>query len=242
MNTISNVHTCLYILNECHNTIERLYFEFDKYSRIGIPYDKNTFQHEIGKYIILNAASFIDEYEIYFTQTKKSNKRPKPIEPECVQRIKDLDEIIKPILITINRWGGIKKYRDNFVAHMNRSGWNHKTLIIAFQERYDAPRQFWEFQLLRDLIHIMFGVISQEFKTELTEAYFCANTLKPTINPLKDNSNIQAELENMVNGFNNISRQQGKEYSLNIPEISYEPLKILVDPFPSFSHPITLFN
>ncbi len=204
-------------------------------------YHENTFQHEIGKYIILNAASFIDEYEIHFVQ-QRHLKRSKPIEPEYTQRIKNLDEIIKPILNTLNRWSGIKQYRNNFVAHSNRSGQNQQTLVIPFQESHDAPRQFWEFQLLRDLIHIMFGVISQEFKMELVDAWVSGNTLKPTMNPCKDNSDIQAELENMVNEFNNISQRQGKVYSLNIPEIEYEPLKKLVDPLTPFSHLVALLT
>jgi hypothetical protein len=116
MNTISNFHSSLYILNECHETIELLYFEFNKDSQTDIPYYKNTFQQEIGKYIILNIASFIDEYQIYFTQTKKISKKPKPIETEYIQRIKDIDRIINPILNMINRWKDIMNYRDNFVT------------------------------------------------------------------------------------------------------------------------------
>ncbi len=38
MKNISNFHSSLFILNECHGTIERLYFEFNKYSQTGTPY------------------------------------------------------------------------------------------------------------------------------------------------------------------------------------------------------------
>ena len=242
MNTISNFHSSLFILNDCHEKIEHLYFKFNKCLQTGIPYYKNIFQHELGKYIILNSASFMDEYQIYFAQTKTTNKRPKPIEQEYNQRIKDLNKIINPILKTINRWSDIGQYRDNFVAHSNRSGWNLNTLIIASQEPYDAPRQFWEFQLLRDLIHIMFGIISQEFKMELIDAVFLAKSLKCVMNPLKDNSNIQKELQNMVDEFNKISQLQGKTYSLNTPEIDYHPLKKMVNSYPAFYHPISIVN
>src|SRR5258705_1869958 len=103
--------------------------------------------------MILETASFLDEYQIHFTQTKRINKRIEPIETEYRQRINDLHELIKPILNTIGRWKGIGEYRDNFVAHTNRVGYNNSKLIVAKQEPYDAPRQYWEFQLLRDLIH-----------------------------------------------------------------------------------------
>lgn len=88
----------------------------------------------------------------------------------------------------------------------------------------------------------MFGVISQEFKIELTDAFFFGQTLNAVVNPGKDNNGIETELQNMVDEFNNISAQQGKNYTLNIPEIGYEPLNKILTSFPTFSHPIPLIN
>jgi hypothetical protein len=228
MNSITNFHTSLFILNECHDTIEHLYFEFNKCSEKEIPYYKNRFQHEIGRYIILNVASFLDEYQIYFVQKKQSNPRPKPIEVKFKERIKKLDELITPILKTINRWNDITEYRDQYVAHPNRSRYG-RTLKISSQEPYDAPRQLWEFQVLHDLINIMFGLICQEFKSELNEAWLFAKTLKPVMNPLKDNSRMVIELEEMIKEFKDISQKQERNYSLDVPEIIYGPLKKMVE-------------
>jgi hypothetical protein len=241
MNTITNLHTSLFILNECHDTIEYLYFLFKKADQRDIPYYKNFSQHEINRYIILNVASFLDEYQIHFVQKKQSNPRPKPIEAEYTERIKHLDGVITPILNTINRWKDIGEYRDHFVAHANRSRWSRE-LKISSQEPYDAPRQLWEFQLLHDLINIMFGLIAQEFKTEVNEAWFFAKTLKAVINPNKNNTYIKEELESMVEKFQTICQKQGKSYSLNIREIIYEPLRKLVESYPPFSHPLPFIN
>jgi hypothetical protein len=115
-------------------------------------------------------------------------------------------------------------------------------LIISSQEPYDAPRQFWEFQLLRDLIHIMFGIISQEFKMELNEAWFIGRTLKAVINPNKDYRKIQLEIHNMINDFDKISQELGKSYSLNVFDIGNELLQRLTGSYQSFSHPLSLIN
>ncbi len=191
MNKISNFHSSLFILNECHETIECLYYEFSNNKQSGSEYYKNDFLLCLKDYIIMEAASFLDEYQIYFTSTKRTNQRPKPMEQEYEQRIKNLHEVIKPILDTINRWKNIHDYRDNYVAHKNRSGFPIKSLKIPSQEPYDAPRKFFEIQLMRDLIHIMFGLISQEFKMELNDAFFKAKTLKSVVNPGKNNSNVE---------------------------------------------------
>lgn len=48
MNKISRFHSSLFILNECHEAIEHLYFQFAKCSHSEIRYHKNLFQHEMG--------------------------------------------------------------------------------------------------------------------------------------------------------------------------------------------------
>lgn len=128
MNKISNFHSSLFTLNESHEAIERLYFEFSNHEQSGPEYYKNILLLDLKNYIILEAASFIDEYQIYFAQTKTTSKRPNAIEPIYKQRVKDLHEIIKLILTTIHRWKDIEEYRDNYVAHKNRSAFPMSTL------------------------------------------------------------------------------------------------------------------
>ena len=238
MNKISNFHSSLFILSECDETIECLYLEFNSHKQTGSEYHKSDFLLCLKDYIIMEVASFLDEYQIYFTRTKKTNQRPKPIEQEYEQRIHNLREVIKPILETVNRWRDIDEYRDNYVAHKNRSGFPIKSLKISSQEPYDAPRKFFEIQLLRDLIHIMFGLISQEFKLELTDAFFRAKSVKSVVNPCKNNDSIEKELQDMVTEFNNISAKQGRAYTLNASAIAFEPLKNLVVTQPIFTHPL----
>lgn len=237
MNKISNFHSSLFILNECHENIERLYFEFSTNDHSGSEYYKNSHLLDIRNYIIMEVASFMDEYEIYFVQTKTTSKRAKPIEEEYQHRVKLLQEIVHPILNTLSRWTGIREYRDNFVAHVYRSRWEN-VLKIPSQEPYDAPRKYWEVQLMRDLVHMIFGLISQEFKMELIDAFFIGRSLKSVMNPCKNNDEIEIELKKMVDDFTQIIQQKGKAYTLNVSDIDYEPLKQLVNSPEPFSHPI----
>jgi len=237
MNPVSNFQASLFNLNEGHEKIERLYFQFLNHPDSGETYYLEPSLIDISHYMILEVVSFLDEYHIYFVQTK-IGKRAAPIEKEYIQRIKDLHVVLRPILKTIYRWKGIESYRDNFVAHTNRIGFTSNSLIIAGQEPYDAPRKFWEFQLLRDLIHIMFGIISQEFKMELIDAHFAANTRKNVLNPLKDNSKVEDELQNMIEEYHQECTQQGKEYTLNVPQVDFPSLNQMLNKMVEFNHPL----
>ncbi len=247
MNKISNFHSSLFILFESFQNLERLFFQFKQFPQSGIETYSNPFVGSYRNYIILETNSFLDEYETYFREInnrnalkKKSKRQLKPIEQQYWSRIENLHKIITPFLKTLKRWSEIKKYRNNFVAHTNRSDWNDGyNLIIAGQEPYDAPRTFFEFQILHDLIHIIFGLISQEFNMELIDACFTARSLKCFMNPLKDNSHIEQELLNMISEYNKECEQQGKEYTLNIPPIEYAPLKQMVEKMNEYNHPLT---
>ena len=120
MNTISNFHSSLFILFESYQNLERLYFQFKEFPQSGIESYTNPFVESYRNYIILEAASFLDEYEINFLEinnrsalnTKKKSKKPvKPIEQQYWNRIENLHKIITPFLKTLNRWTEIRKYR-----------------------------------------------------------------------------------------------------------------------------------
>lgn len=235
MNSVSHFQASLFNLNECHEKIENLYHQFSTHPETGSLYYLEPLLVDVSRYLILEVASFLDEYHIYFVQTKRGKKAAQ-IEAEYVQRIKDINSVLKPIEEAIYRWKGIEDYRDHFVAHTNRVGYNFNSLIIASQEPYDVPRKSWEFQLLRDLIHMMFGIISQEFKEELNDAWFAAKGRKGVMNPGKDNSKVDDELQNMIYEFEKECKQQGKEYTLNIPQVNYPPLKKMVENMTEFNH------
>ena len=252
MNTISNFHSSLFILFETYQNLERLYFEFDKFPKSGIESYSNPFVKSYRNYIILEAVSFLDEYETNFLEinnrntltTKKKSKKPlKPIEQQYWNQIENLHKIITPLLNTVNRWTGIRKFRNNFVAHGSRSDWKDGyNLIIAGQESYDAPRAIFEFQILHDIIHLIFGLISQEFKAELIDAWFAAHSLKCHMNPLKDNTHIEQELLDMITSFQQECTAQKKDYTLNIEQIEYPPLKKMTETMDKYFHPLTHMN
>lgn len=247
MNTISNFHSSLYILHRCHENIETVFFEFANYQAAD---SKRHFHSSplLRNYLILEAASFLDEYEYNFLETpnrqgKVYRQRRMPthsIEPEFCDRIEKLHTVIVPVLRTIGRWRGIRQYRNNYVAHSSRADWNaDNKLRISGQECYDAPRTVSEFQVMRDLIHLVFGLIAQEFKMELIDAEHLANIRKPVVNPLKDNTTINTELADMIVAAKEASESSGKEYSFNIERFSYDPLQLLVSGTPTFIHPLS---
>lgn len=202
--------------------------------------------------MIMETASFMDEYEHNFLeindrfppdQLKHGNRPILRIEQQYWSRIGNLDKTIQPIMETLKRWTEIRKFRKYYVAHGSRSDLKHgHYLIISGQEPYDAPRKFFEFQLLHDLVHIILGLIAQEFKHELNDAWFQAHTLKAVMNPRKDNSKIESELEMMIKKFNLECQQQGKDYSLNLPAIEYPELKDMVKGMEEYKHPLTFMN
>lgn len=62
------------------------------------------------------------------------------------------------------------------------------------------------------------------------------------MNPRKDNSKIESELEMMIKKFNLECQQQGKDYSLNLPAIEYPELKDMVKGMEEYKHPLTFMN
>lgn len=248
MNTISNFQASIYILHQCHEKLEIIFFEFCKYPSSGIDSYSNPILPSIRNYIILETASFLDEYENNFLEindrTKKLLKKGQrpihPIEKQYWSRIENLHKIIDPLLKVLYRWTEIKKYRNNYVGHGSRATWKDgNRLSISSQECYDAPRNVFEFQIMRDIIHVIFGLIAQEFKLELVEAEFAARTLKPVVNPLKNNTTIDLELSVMMNHVITEIKKQGKDYSLNIPPLQYEGFQSLVLSMTVFNHPLT---
>ncbi|MEJ0106671.1 MAG: hypothetical protein WDO19_30795 [Bacteroidota bacterium] len=239
-NPITAFHSSLFILHTCHEKLERLYHEFITDPR---PNDyTNTRLHDICAYMVLEAASFLDEYEMYFTQKKTKSKKPAPIEPEYLSQVNRIEHILKPVLNTIKRWKDLGDYRDNIVAHSNRYGHFNPELVITHQEPYDIPRERWEYQLMRDLIHLMFGMICQVMEQEINYAFMVAVSRKPAINPLKDNSHISVEIREMVEGFKTAcsekQHEHGRDYSLNIVDIDYPSLKKALAEMKPYDHPL----
>jgi hypothetical protein len=237
-NPITAFHTSLFIMHNCHEKLERLYHEFINDPR---PKDyENTRLQDICSYMILEAASFLDEYEMYFTQKKQRAKKPTPIETEYLPQVNRTEHILRPVLKMLKRWKDLGDYRDNIVAHSNRYGHFQPVLVIAYQEPYDIPRERWEYQLMRDLIHITFLVIAQVFEQHLSMAWLLASTRKPAINPLKDNTKILVEIEDMVEGFKTAcvekQHEHGRDYSLNIVDIDYPGLKKAVADMKTYDH------
>ena len=104
----------MYILFKSYQNLESEYFQFKQFPQSGIESYSNPFVHRRREYIILESASFLDEYETNFLEInnrsgnkKKKGRKPiKPIEELYWNRIENLHKIIYPLLKTLNRWTG----------------------------------------------------------------------------------------------------------------------------------------
>jgi hypothetical protein len=236
MNPVSHFQASLFNLYECHEKVEKLYYKFTNHPDSGETYYLEPSLIDISHYMILEVVGFLDEFHFYFVHTK-NGRRAAPIEPEYQERVKDLHLVLKPILKAIYRWKDIEKFRDHFVAHTNRIGFTTDSLVIRGQEQYDVPKRFWELQLFRDLLHMLFGLITQEFKMELFDAHSAATGRKSITGSMKDNSTVDSELQHMIAEYQDECNQQGKEYTLNIHEVNNPMLKQMVENMVEFKHP-----
>lgn len=240
---ISNFHSSLYILHACHQKIETLFHDFTNDQLSGPKYYKSPTLLYISRYLIMEAASFLDEYQTHFTYTLKAKyKAPRRlIEKKYRKRVDKLKLILAPVMKQIYRWKDIKTYRNSYVGHTNRGPYkkNRAKLVIDGQEVYNIPRRYWEFQLLRDLFHIAFGVITQEFNKEFVDADFKARTLKPVTGTEKDVNKMNTQLNEMIDKFQKMCKQERKTYTLHINGISYPDLQTRLTTMPEFIHVIT---
>lgn len=119
--------------------------------------------------IIIDSCSFLDEYEKYFgVKTEVAYK----------SRILEIKTVCKPIIKQIKKWKDLRLVRNSFLAHNLRTI-DHK-LIFRGEINFNAPRGFYQVELLNHLIQLLYEVIKKEFKEELK---FAKTNFKLNISP-----------------------------------------------------------
>jgi len=159
----------------------------------------------LSHYIILETQSFLEEYQKYFN--------PKNVEIEYSERVLVARKLCKPLFKQIEKWKGLKDFRDNIVAHPWR---NDNAVVVPLSSMFDIPRTWIEFQFLKDLVHYMYEIIYGEFNLEMDESLYYADTLSENVPAKFTVDEINEEIKNMHKELMKNSELQTRDYKLQI--------------------------
>lgn len=201
---MKKIHETLYILHKCNRNIQNVWDACQKHQQEGIN-PLNHFTYNLAYYLILEAVSFLDEYEKEFTVGKQ--------EMGMKRRVEDILTIVKPIKQRIEKFWDITPFRNNIIAHRWRKG---HVFVVPQDQNYRVPRSWFEYQMLKDLINYIYEIISREFMTEMDEALTYAENLKQNVRPQFDFEIANAEIKKMAFEIENQSKRMGKNYQLKI--------------------------
>lgn len=204
------IHETLFILHKCSTTIGRLYEAYDVLREKGPLFSFKHFSHELYRYMIMETVSFLDEYDSFFV--------PARVELEFGDRVRDVRKVCLPLYQKIRSWKGLADYRNKVVAHGWRDKKNDSRLTVPNNRFHDIPTTLFEVQLMKDLIIQLFEVIKLEFQLEADEALSYAYRGGRENEMPKKNlyTNINSELQQMLDAMNQISKEIGKNYDIRI--------------------------
>ena len=162
--------------------------------------------HYIALYntILLNTCSYLDEYNKHFLINS---------EPKFHERIKSVKKIAKPALKEINKWTGLRDYRNQMIAHNFRI--EEREFSFNIIGEYDAPRTYADLALLRKHLMMIQGIIEAEFRIELPNINAFINSFQVK-KPVKQHSNVENELRSVLTEINNLCDVCGKDYILDM--------------------------
>jgi hypothetical protein len=86
---MKKIHETLFVLNKCANTVERVYEAYEEHREKGVLLSFVHFSHNLYYYAIMEAVSFLEEYNSYFTEVT--------VEPEYRQRVVEVRKVVKPL-------------------------------------------------------------------------------------------------------------------------------------------------
>lgn len=154
--------------------------------------------------IIIDACSFIDEYNNFFGVTT---------EVEYKRKILEIKAICKPLISQINKWKDLRLIRNSFVAHNLRT--KNNTMIFRTPLNYLAPRGPYEIELLNDIIQLISYIIEKEFQSEIE---FAKANLKLDITEFQGFSKDDCWLimDNLAEKVNQNLRKFKKPYTIKI--------------------------
>jgi hypothetical protein len=155
--------------------------------------------------IIIDACSFMDEYNKYFGVTT---------EEKFKHKILEIKAICKPLVGQINQWKDLRTIRNSLVAHNLRT--KNNTMIFRIPLEYNAPRGPHEIELLNNIIQLMCHIIlDNEFQTELDYAKRNFKLNIPTFQGFSKN-NCWEIMDSLIEKTNQNLTKYNKPYSVNL--------------------------
>jgi hypothetical protein len=160
-------------------------------------------------HIILNTVSVLDEYNENFYQL---------VEPEYKERVMTIRKILKPVLKRLNGWTDLKRVRNELIAHPKRT-MTSKDFSMKHLWSYKAPRYYFDLEILLKYLGTIDAIIATEFQNEMDESVKHIQSVAAGQENRPDYSNIEAEMFQMQDEVNELSKQNGRNYRINIYHI-----------------------
>lgn len=147
--------------------IDRSFQSLERLLEIGVFEDgknedlRHIVQINAFNQILLSTISLIDEYSGHF----KSSKADTIDERGKVEQTR---ELLKPVFKKINKWKGLRDFRNNVLAHnlRNRKSGNKSILTVEGISGYDIPERVRDVGFLIQCVDLIRQVISKVFKEE----------------------------------------------------------------------------
>ncbi len=193
------LYESLFILFKCNQTVGKTW-EL---------YQKNRGNNFLLFHMILEVENFMEEYKGYFNCKNI---------PQYKERINQIRYITKPIFKEINKWK-LRDFRNNIIAHPWR---DEGEFILPDSEKYKAPKNEFEFLLLKNYLNYIWSLIADEFEKEDLKAqeYMCH--LSGTTRRKRNFSSINEIQQNLVKDVNSRCKKYDKDYYLKIELYKFE--------------------
>lgn len=185
--TLGDLATKINYLQEISDLSKSNKNKLDEIEHTGF-YKKKSYSDSVSSLalnlIIINACSFIDEYEKSLTAFNY---------PNYTEEILILKKINKPAIKRIKKWTDLKKYRNTVLAHnlsiKDKHIYSHKAPV-----KYNFPYYNNEVKLLTTLILIISKNIGFAFPKLVNEIDFSKN-ISDLICPIKNLIDLESEVE-----------------------------------------------
>ncbi|RZM23116.1 MAG: hypothetical protein EOO88_27180 [Pedobacter sp.] len=153
------------------------------------------------------------ESAIYFEEFDNHTKKIKPPYSEGLEQIK---EIVLPIRQKINKWTGLKKFRNHFIAHPWRDKYKDFEFKVPDYLEYQVPRNYLEVYLLVIYMEYINSLVCAEFRDCIEPMNKYMWSIVPASPPANEYSTLNAEQLTMVTEVNEKCKALGKMYRLNV--------------------------
>ncbi|MFT3911443.1 MAG: hypothetical protein QM737_18615 [Ferruginibacter sp.] len=207
---MKKIHDSLYILHKCYWNTQVAWKAIDEHQQKGPLFSVHHFTKNLTHYLILETVSFLEEYKKQFI--------PNKVEEIYKERVIMVRKICKPVFQQIDKWSGLNKFRDNFIAHPWR---DEDKLVVPLNKKYQIPRTWIEFRFLKDLVSYMHNIIAAEFKKEMDFALFFGDELNEEVAALFTMDQINEEVKSLFEKSTSLMKEYDKDYDVQF--FTYSP-------------------